>query len=473
MKHDTTHQRLLLATVLAGALLLFWGLGTIQLLSLNEGRRALAIREMFTTGDWLLPHLNGELYLTKPPLLYWLSCALAWLNGQVSEWTLRLPSALAAAAVIGMVYRYVRRHFGAWPALYSVQLLLANASFAMLARRAEIEMLLAALCTGALLAALHYIAAQGSRRWVYLSYLLLGLAVLSKGPVALLFVTLPMLLAAMWTGDARVKDVVLDVRGWILFLLVGLSWYAAVSWQLGIDIWASIARHDMLGKMQDAHAKPILSYLGWVSVDFLFMVGIFFIYPNKLAAKFRGRIEFLLPLLAVLVPLVVFSLFSNKHEKYLLPAYPFLAILLAVQLNQLLNTARPWLRRLVLTLGVLLPALFALYYMVAEARLFHYRVAAFPELLAFSKRVPQSEFYALTDTDSRAIYYAGKPVHEITSEQLPSIKHAGLPALVLVEQDYAAAIAAIADCNVRQMQPYLKRHRALFIFGFGDACAKH
>ncbi len=48
----------------------------------------------------------------------------------------------------------------------------------------------------------------------------------------------------------------------------------------------------------------------------------------------------------------------------------------------------------------------------------------------------------------------------------------GLGSIQLVEQDHAAAIAAIADCKVKQMQPYLKRHHALFIFGFGGACAK-
>lgn len=473
MKHDSNQQRLLLATALIAALLLLWGLGSIQLLSLNEGRRALAIREMYTGGDWLLPHLNGQLYLTKPPLLYWLSCAFAWMQGQANEWSLRLPSALAAASILVMVYRYMRRHFGAWPALFSVQLLLANAGFAMLARRGEIEMLLAALCTGSLLAALHYIAAQGSRRWIYLSYALLGLAILTKGPVAMLFVTLPMLLALILTGNVRLKQLLLDARGWTLLLLLGLSWYAAVSWQLGLHIWADIARHDMLGKMQDADAKPLLSYLGWISVDFLLLVALLFIYPLRLAAEWRGRIEFLLPLLAVLAPLLVFSLFSNKHEKYLLPAYPWLAMLLALQLDRLLQQARPWLRRLVLTLGLLLPALFALYYMLAEASVFQYRVAAFPKLQALSAGLAQTKFYALPDTDSRAIYYAGKPVQEQTLAQLQAIKQTGQAAVILAEPGHEAEIAAMADCTIQQLQPYLKRHRSLYIFGIGDACAYH
>lgn len=99
---------LLWATVIIAIIVFFWGLGSIDLMSLNEGRRALAVQEMVSSGDWLLPHLYGQLYLTKPPLLYWLSSIFAMFGG-VNEWTLRLPSALVAIAVLWMVYRYTSK----------------------------------------------------------------------------------------------------------------------------------------------------------------------------------------------------------------------------------------------------------------------------------------------------------------------------------------------------------------------------
>jgi 4-amino-4-deoxy-L-arabinose transferase-like glycosyltransferase len=109
---------------------------------------------MFATGDWLFPRLNGELYISKPPLIYWLAAEVSWLFGTVNEWTVRLPSAMAASAIAIVIYRYMRTRFGAWPALFAVQLLIANVSFAMFARRAEIEMLLTALCFFSFLSAM-------------------------------------------------------------------------------------------------------------------------------------------------------------------------------------------------------------------------------------------------------------------------------------------------------------------------------
>jgi 4-amino-4-deoxy-L-arabinose transferase-like glycosyltransferase len=61
---NKTYPKILWTTVIVAAIVFFWGLGSMDLLSLNEGRRALAIQEMVSSGNWLLPHLNGELYLT-------------------------------------------------------------------------------------------------------------------------------------------------------------------------------------------------------------------------------------------------------------------------------------------------------------------------------------------------------------------------------------------------------------------------
>ena len=87
---------LLLALALAVA---FPFLGSFGLLEPDEGRFAQIGREMAATGDFLVPRLNGIEQFYKPPLVYWISAVGYRLFG-VSEWTARLPSALAFAAVI-------------------------------------------------------------------------------------------------------------------------------------------------------------------------------------------------------------------------------------------------------------------------------------------------------------------------------------------------------------------------------------
>lgn len=465
------HQRLLVGTLLLGLIAIFWGLGSMNLMSLNEGRRALAIKEMFNSGDWLLPRLNGELYLTKPPFLYWISASISYLLGEVTEWTLRLPSALAALTVLYMAYQYTSKYFGLWAALFTTQLLIANAGFAMLARRVEIEMLLTALCVGAIFSAVHYIKQEEKRYWIYLSYFLLGLAVLTKGPVALLFVTLPLIFAAFWTKNSKAKQLLTNKTGWLIFLVVSLSWYIVVTIKLGPDIWATIIKHDMLGKMQgEENVKPILSYVGWIAVDFLLLVGLLLVKPKALFKKYRDQLQFIIPMLCIVIPLIVFSAFSNKHAKYLLPIYPFLAIVLGVQLASIFEGANRHIKVGILALGILLPMIFAGFYTLVEARVFDYRVSVFPKFQIWSATVNEPKLYAYGDIDSRLIYYASKPVRSLDKTALNEMRRNHESMILLIESDQMAEISPNADCQLEEFQPYLKKNKKLEALGFGAAC---
>jgi len=471
--NTNTYKRLLFATFIIGVLILFWGLGSVSLTSLNEGRRALAIKEMFESGNWLLPTLNGELYLTKPPFLYWISLCFSGLAGALNEWTLRLPSAIAALVTIWIVYRYTSKNFGAWAALFSVQILMANLGFAMLARRVEIEMLLTALCVGALLSALKYMEEPARRVWIYLSYFLLALAVLTKGPVALLFVTLPLIVAAIWTKDPSIKQILTSFKGWVIFFIVALSWYLIVSLQLGFDIWSMIAKRDMLGKIQDDEvAKPILSYFGWIIVDFLFLAGLLLVRSQSLFKSLMGRRDWMVLLMAIAVPLLVFSLFSNKHAKYLLPIYPFISIVLGVQLARLFDVSANKYKRLILTLGILLPLILACFYMFAEKHIFSYRTSAFSQFQDWEKTIAPNMLFAFGKTDNRIIYYAHTPIKNVEASELRLYLDNKKTFMLLAEDDEAIKLLPFAGCKLKEFKPYLKKKKSLVVFGFGDACKK-
>jgi 4-amino-4-deoxy-L-arabinose transferase-like glycosyltransferase len=71
------------------------GLDTQYVWTKDEARPGLAAKEMVTDGQWAIPHFGGRLYVEKAPLFPWLvALASSW---GVSGWTLRLPSAIAAA----------------------------------------------------------------------------------------------------------------------------------------------------------------------------------------------------------------------------------------------------------------------------------------------------------------------------------------------------------------------------------------
>ena len=466
---NKTYPKILWTTVIVAAIVFFWGLGSMDLLSLNEGRRALAIQEMVSSGNWLLPHLNGELYLTKPPLLYWLSSSLAFIWG-VNEWTLRLPSALAAIAVLIMVYRYALQQSGKWAALFAVQLLIANIGFAMRGRRGEIEMLLTALCVGSLLSALQYIQSQSSKNWIILSYFLLALALMTKGPLVILLVTLPLLIAAIYSKNPHIKAVLLSGRGWLIFLVVGLTWYAIVSWQLGFDIWATIAKHDMLDKMQGESAKPIWSYLAWIAGDFILLIGLFLVGAKNFFKQQFQQSRQLVLLAATILPLIIFSLFSYKHAKYLLPIYPLIAILLAIKLAEIFDAATEAKKKIIVIIALLLPIGFAIFYALLEPKVFAYRVAVFPTFSAWVPTIKQTDLYAYQRIDSRLVYYANRPIKILDKNKLEQAKSMHRSFLLLVESDNLSTLRVEPDCTIKKFSPYFKRNKSLTVFGFGRVC---
>lgn len=465
------HQILLSATVVLVALLFFWGLGSIPLLTFNEARRAIPASNIFVTGDWLLPRLNGELYLTKPPLLYWLAAGFAHLFGAANEWAVRLPSAVAATVMAWVVYRYARRQFGLWPALFALQILIANTGFAMDARRAHIEMLLTALCSCSLLSALRYTRDQGDRKWLWLSYFLLGAATLTKGPLALLFVTLPLLVDALSQRQPRQWQALRDPIGWVIFLVVGSSWFVAVTLKMGFGIWNAILQKDVVDKVAGSAGDPFYMYFLWLLADFLPWSLLAFAAPLSTWRRWRQQPAVVALLVSIAVPLLVYSCFGNKNAKYMLPIYPLVALVLGKRLGELFEVAGPAMRRFILACALLFPAGYVAFYALAEARVFDYRYAAFPHFTAWLAEAGSAPLYGYVDLDERLIYYAKRDIPVLDKASLEDKRSAKASFLLLVEGAKASEVETQSGCVVRQFTPYLKKEKTLTVFGFGAVCA--
>ena len=87
------------------------GSWSLPLMDRDEPRFAEASREMLETGNWVVPHLNGEYRFDKPPLIYWLQAGSISLLG-TSEMAVRLPSILCATLTTGLLALWGRRLAG-------------------------------------------------------------------------------------------------------------------------------------------------------------------------------------------------------------------------------------------------------------------------------------------------------------------------------------------------------------------------
>lgn len=163
--------------------------GASLALDMHEIYVVQSVREMAARGDWVLPYMNGEPRLNKPPLNYWLTAAVAWLGGELPRAAGWHARAVSVAGGIGMVLATVAMGatlYGRAVALLAGLLLATSVGLFSSMHDGRPDMLYAALCMAAL-AALAWSAqraARGEGTWgpALLMWLAVALATLSKGP---------------------------------------------------------------------------------------------------------------------------------------------------------------------------------------------------------------------------------------------------------------------------------------------------
>lgn len=185
-------------------------LGALELQG-EEGRRALPGLTMLEGGNWLVPEVGGEVYFRKPPLINWMVALSVMVTGEVSEWSVRLPSVLAILALgLGILHASCS-WLGLPGALMASLIVLTCAGSLGKGRLIEIEAIYISLFGLALVYWLRdWMGGQPLRGWV-LAGLFLGLGMLAKGPPHLLFFYAIVSGVIVGTRDGRHRAVVAEL----------------------------------------------------------------------------------------------------------------------------------------------------------------------------------------------------------------------------------------------------------------------
>lgn len=459
--------------VVAGSLLAyFWGTWAVPLLTHNEGRRLVVLREMLASRDWLMPTKNGELYLQKPPLFYWFGALFAKLADSRAEWVLRLPSGLSALLATWLLFFGLRRHIGRWAALLGALALVTSHFFTLKARLAELNMLLT-LCVFAAVVFFFEYAVGARRRCLYLAFAALGLAFMTKGPVALLFFVPGVLFYGLLRKDRRVLRGLADWRGWLLFAVIALPWYLYVNARLQGLPMLSVIRHEMAAKVveETKQGEPFYYYVRFLLGAFAPWVLILLYRPVRTAKQLASSRAGLFFGLAALVPLLVFSLFDYKRTKYILPMYPALAVLLGMALDRWRCAAdtelvRRRIARGLVVAGALLVLLLGGYYAALQPRLLAYRYAMLkPLALQIDELRGRAPVYYVEEEPIELIYYYGRPIPGVDREGIARLLDEGAPFLLLVKKKQRAAVADLPLTLLDRVAPYLSRRGEMLLYG--------
>jgi 4-amino-4-deoxy-L-arabinose transferase-like glycosyltransferase len=138
-----------LALILLCGLFFCYGLNSGELYR-TESLRAIIAAEVLRSGNWIVPRLYGEPLFTKPPGMYAAIAVVSWPLGGVTEWSARLPSAIAASVIVVLFYFLFRRHLGPQAGLIAAAVIPLSLIMLDKAPSAEIDMLQVAWVTAAI-----------------------------------------------------------------------------------------------------------------------------------------------------------------------------------------------------------------------------------------------------------------------------------------------------------------------------------
>ncbi len=318
--------RLALLWLLAGGVLLI-NLGNPGVQRTQEARVLETARQMVdgTFRDWMIPVLNGQVRLQKPPLAYWLAAGSYSLFG-VSEWAGRLPTALVGWLLLGATFWAGQWLFGRRAGFLAAVSLLGSYMFFRLDRLAETDAPAALGVTLGVFGFWRACASAGAgKRWFHLGAAGTGLAVMAKGGPGLfpvLFFLAWVALNRQWRQFGRL----LRSGAPLTLILIAVPWFIYVAATMGVSVFRREVHDVLAGEdhgswFYDYFPQIIFAVIPWCALVplALWEAGCRW----KTEPPIRGLLVWTL---AVFVPLCVAG---NKQAHYLLPLLPPLMIALA------------------------------------------------------------------------------------------------------------------------------------------------
>lgn len=249
--------------VLVVVLSFFWQLGAVPLYDLDEGAFTEATREMLDSGNFITPHKDGEPRYDKPVLTYWAQAASAEVFG-FNEFSLRLPSALAAGFWVLALWLFVRKRLDAPTATIAGLTMALSLQVSLIGKAAVADALLNLFIALTFFEIYRYYLDPDPKtnRWfVWRAYLWMGLGFLTKGPVAIVFPVVVSVLfflsqlgltKASWACFGRWFKAAFSPLGWLIFLLIAGPWYLAIYLDDGAEFFRSFFLEHNAGRFSGA-----------------------------------------------------------------------------------------------------------------------------------------------------------------------------------------------------------------------------
>lgn len=260
----------------------FGHLGSIPLFDADEGTYSEITREMREKQDFTSILLNGIAFPHKPPLFYWAQATSINILG-LKEFSLRLPSAIAALLWAASIFLFTRRYYGTRTAWHASLFMCSSLLFTLVGRSATPEALLNLFLSLTMLNIYRFYQ-TGQKRHIYWSFMFAALGILTKGGIALL---LPVAVSFFFFGMKKKWHELLllffNPVGLLVFGLILIPWYLGELLLHGEAILSDLLMlpgmtsypYNFIGGSLPYYSYPVLIFIGLLPFSALFIKAIF------------------------------------------------------------------------------------------------------------------------------------------------------------------------------------------------------
>lgn len=331
-------QRLLILLLLLAITVMFANIGGLDVYALDEAKNAEAAREMWESGNYVVPYYNYELRTDKPPLHYYFMAAGYSIFGP-NAFGARFFGSVMGVLTVMIVFLFAKKHFDRRTGLFSSLVLLSSLHLAMQFHMSVPDPYLIFFLTWAFFS--FYEAYSGNSKWALISfYFAIGCGLLIKGPIALGLTGLSALLFLLFRRDFKWKTIwrLQPFLGVPFSLAIAFPWYWAVHRQTE-GVWTDefFFKHNFsrFSDAMEGHQGIFLLTFAYVFVLGMLAVSPFVVQSILNALKQRKNPAILYILICAFTIIGFFAVSSTKLPNYTVPAYPLIAILIGAYLAKI------------------------------------------------------------------------------------------------------------------------------------------
>ena len=311
---------------------ILFGIDGVALLDPDEPVYAETAKEMIRFNEYLSPRIYNEYWYDKPPIFYWLLVGSLKLFGGFSELAARLPASLMAIGAVLMTTFSAARQFSPRAGFWSGLVMGTTVMIMYMGKASVTDTTLLFFMTGALLCFMH------EKYW--LMYLFCGFAVMTKGPIGLVFPGAIIFLYLLITRDLGRVLRMHAISGLLIVAAVGMPWYLFMYQNHGMDfIYEFIGFHNISRFSAPLHPNRVhwWFYLPVIILGLFPWTGVLLKSIKDAVTKSVGQESTKLLFLQVwwIFVFLFFSVAKTKQVSYMLVLLPALSVIVGWNIERM------------------------------------------------------------------------------------------------------------------------------------------